>query len=139
MVAQWWHGEWGHERGLSVETICDDLSSKLNLATLPVHVLALSEGRPLGVGALKRHEMRDVFPERSPWLGSLFVAPGHRGHGIGGKLVSELERIARERGFRQLYLQTEQLDGGIYARAGWRRLEELDYRGYRALTMAKEL
>ena len=40
---------------------------------------------------------------------------------------------------RQLHLQTEQLDGGIYARLGWAPREQIEYRGIQVLVMENDL
>jgi GNAT superfamily N-acetyltransferase len=140
VVAGWLFDEWGHERpGSSVESIAEDIRSKLDPASLPIQLLALRAERPVGVAMLKPHEMKDIFPERTPWLGSLVVAPAHRRNGIGAALTREIEELARSRGFARLYLQTERADGGVYARLGWAVCDRLPYRGYQANVMTKQL
>jgi GNAT superfamily N-acetyltransferase len=91
------------------------------------------------VAILKPHEMKDIFPDRTPWLGSVVVAPVHRGQGIGAALTREIEALALRRGFTRLYLQTERQDGGVYARLGWQTCDQLPYRGYHANVMSKQL
>ena len=117
----------------------EDIGSKLDTATLPIHVLALLDELPVGVAMLKPHEMKDIFPDRTPWLGSVVVTPAHRGKGIGAALTREMEALALRRGFTRLYLQTERADGGLYARLGWRTCDQLPYRGYHANVMSKTL
>jgi hypothetical protein len=80
VVAQWLLDEWEYESpGNSVAALSAEIAARLNpTSTLPIHVLALSDGSPVGVVILKTHEMKDVFPDRTPWLGSLVVAPPHR-------------------------------------------------------------
>jgi GNAT superfamily N-acetyltransferase len=102
-------------------------------------MLAVADEVPVGVAILKPHEMRDVFPDRTPWLGSVVVAPVCRGSGIGAALVGEVEALALRRGFSRLYLQTERDDGGLYARLGWQTCDRLPYHGYRANVMTKAL
>lgn len=139
-VARWIFDEWGHERpGSSVEGLAADISTKLDPTRLPIQLLALSEGLPVGVAILKPHEMKDTFPERTPWLGSVVVAPAYRRKGVGSALTRRIEALALSRGFSRLYLQTELQDGGLYARLGWTSCERLPYRGYQAHVMTKEL
>jgi GNAT superfamily N-acetyltransferase len=119
-VARWWFDEWGHESpGLTLDALRARVRASLD-AVLPETVVAVRGDRVVGVAELKAHELRDAFPERTPWLGGVFVDPSHRGAGIAAALVREIERIAREAGFRHLWLQTEATGGGLYARIGWR-------------------
>ena len=36
------------------------------------------------------------------WLEDVYVSPGHRGHGIGGRLMATLARICTERGYPRM-------------------------------------
>ena len=140
LVARWLFNEWGYERpGSSIATVTRDITSQLGTTILPIQVLALADDLPVGVAILKPHEMKDVFPNRTPWLGSVVVAPEYRGNGIGAGLICEVEALALRRGFSRLYLQTEREDGGLYAGLGWQTCDRLPYRGYQANVMTKEL
>jgi GNAT superfamily N-acetyltransferase len=140
LVAGWLWDEWGHLRpGSSLDALTQDIHSKLDPGTLPIQVLALADEVPVGVAMLKPHEMRDVFPDRTPWLGSVVVARAFRCNGIGAALTREIEELARRRGFTRLYLQTEREDGGVYGRLGWQTCDRLSYHGYQANVMTREL
>ena len=102
-------------------------------------ILATLHDAVAGVAALKLHEMEDVFPDREHWLGGVVVRREYRGRGIGSALVREVERVAAGRGVELLHLQTEDLDGGLYARLGWEPRERLTYRSYEALVMTRRL
>ena len=41
------------------------------------------------------------------YLEDLFVAPGHRGHGVGHALIDDLLGLAKEKGWSRLYWHTE--------------------------------
>ena len=139
-VAGWWFDAWGHqEPGKSPELIARDLAQQLDPRELPIQVLAELDGVAVGVAVLKLHEMEDVFPHRENWLGSVFVAHQARGLGVASALVQQIEDLAACRGVERLHLQTEQLDGGLYAARGWRPWRRLEYRGYQALVMTKRL
>ncbi len=80
-----------------------------------------------------------AFPQYEHWLGSVFVADSHRGRGLASNLVDAAVALARQKGVRDLYLQTEALDGGLYARLGWQPICEADSHGYHVLVMVRRL
>ena len=138
-IARWWFDEWGHEApGLTAEA--NEARVRENLgALLPVTIVALRDGRPVGVAALKAHELFDVLPERTPWLGGVYVVPEARGEGLAARLVGEIEAIAARAGFRRLWLDTEVPDGGLYARLGWRIDRHLEHAGLKLTVMDRLL
>jgi GNAT superfamily N-acetyltransferase len=140
LVAQWLYGEWGGERpGASSAGLAAEIRSKLSRDGVPLHVLATVGDVDVGIAVLKHHEMKDVFPERTPWLGSLYVRSEYRRKGIAAALVREVERLAVARNYRQLHLQTERLDGGLYRRLGWIPAERVVYKTFEVLVMTKDL
>lgn len=138
-VAQWLFGEWGDPaRGHSLEQLVDRLSSRMSLDSLPMHLLALEQAKPVGFVALKLYEM-ESYPERKYWLGSLYVPPEKRGHGIASALIEELVNRAYTYRVACLSLQTERLDGGLYSRHGWQPVETAISHGDRVLVMERYL
>ena len=139
LVAPWLFGEWGDAaRGQSSEQLEAGLRSRISTNSLPMHLLAMKGGVPIGFAALKLHEMGE-FPQREHWLGSLFVLPEDRGLGIGGALIEEIVRRASERGVGLLSLQTERLDGGVYRHLGWVAVEKFRSRGDEVLIMERRI
>lgn len=62
VVAEWLHGEWGHERiGSSPSALADELRGKLSRDRLPVHLLAVLGDVEVGVAALKTHKFGDQW------------------------------------------------------------------------------
>ncbi|MEM7172482.1 MAG: GNAT family N-acetyltransferase [Pseudomonadota bacterium] len=140
VIARWYFDEWGH--GIadnSFEKTCVRLNGKLNRDVLPIHVIALHDGQPLGVAQLKPQEMHDLFPERTPWLGGVYVPSSARNRGVASALARQAALKARSLQINQLYLQTLRLDGGLYAPAGWQPLEQVTYQGLDILVMKKTL
>jgi GNAT superfamily N-acetyltransferase len=70
------------------------------------HLIALDEaGNPVGFCSLHyRRRLNQVTEEA--WVPDLIVADRVRGTGIGGALLAEAERRARERGCHQLVLES---------------------------------
>lgn len=63
-------------------------------------LVALLDGVPIAGGAYRRYDCATAELKRI-WTSKL-----HRGRGFGRMVVSELERSARDRGYRRVYLTT---------------------------------
>jgi len=137
-IAGWYFAEWGHLTKLSVEAVAAKMRDALNRDKIPLLVLAVEDNEILGVAELKYREM-PIYPDKEHWIGGVFVPPAHRGKGIASRLANRLVDIADSLGVRTLHLQTERLDGGLYARLGWAASEQVNYRGLDVLVMEKRL
>jgi GNAT superfamily N-acetyltransferase len=138
-LALWYHAQWGRDAGLSLEQELQRLNPAQDADGFP-HLIAAFDGEQVvGAVQLKRREMQ-AFPQYEHWLGSVFVAGSHRGRGLASGLVEQQAAAQAVRmGVYELYLQTEALDGGLYARLGWMPLQEADNRNYRVLVMVRRL
>lgn len=137
-LAQWYHAEWGQDAGLTLEQELQRLNPPQDAEGFPHLIVAFDDGQVVGAVQLKRREMQ-AFPQYEHWLGSVFVADSHRGRGLAGALVEQAAAQAVRMGVSDLFLQTEALDGGLYARLGWKPLQEADNRSYRVLVMVRRL
>lgn len=137
-LARWYHAEWGQDAGLSLEQERQRLNPPQDAEGFPHLIAAFDDGQVVGAVQLKRREMH-AFPQYEHWLGSVFVADSHRGRGLAGGLVEQAAAQAVRMGVTDLYLQTEALDGGLYARLGWKPLQEADNRSHRVLVMVRRL
>lgn len=63
-------------------------------------IVGVSGGVPVAGGAFRR------FDESTAELKRIWTASAFRGQGFGKLVVAELERVARERGYRRVYLTT---------------------------------
>lgn len=138
-LAKWYFEQWGDiiEEG-SLELFNQKLDDYLNRDCIPLVILAVDAGNVIGAAQLKYHEM-SIFPKRAHWLGGVYVIPPARGKHVASALVNQAESIAHGLGVSQLYLQTEALDGGLYAGLGWQGIEKVNYRGVDVLVMSKAL
>lgn len=76
-----------------------------------VHVLARSAGgRPIGAGRIYARSATEGQ------LGRMAVLPAYRGRGVGAQIVSELLKIACERGYRDVVLEAQTHAAPFYAR-----------------------
>ena len=81
----------------------------------PEFAVVHQDGRVVAAGALQRFGT-------SALLRSVVVAPDRRRSGLGGTVVSELERLARAAGIGRLILLT-QTAADFFARHGYRAIE----------------
>ena len=140
IVAKWHFDEWGRfDPDSSYEKTCKIIAEWQNRDRAPLLLLAIENENIVGTAALKPHEMLSVFPDHTPWLGSVFVDPGYRGRGIASQLCGEIVALATSFGTPQLFLQTQRLDGGLYAPLGWRPIQQLNYHGQEVVLMLKQL
>ncbi len=80
------------------------------------HVIAVDDGgRVVATGRLVQ------LDARTGKVGRMAVAAAERGRGAGRAILSELERIAAERGLAALVLHAQLTAGGFYERAGYAR------------------
>lgn len=139
IIGQWYFEEWGYlSEGKTLEQDIQRLHIYLNKDKVPLMLLAIEDGTLLGAAQLKFREM-SIYPEKEHWVGGVYVAEAHRGKGIARQILSELIAIAKSLGVETLYLQTENLGGGLYRRMGWTPIEQVNYRGIDVLVMEKHI
>ncbi|MCF7749822.1 GNAT family N-acetyltransferase [Bacillus subtilis subsp. subtilis] len=125
IIADWYFQQWGsHAPGRSVFDERQRLEVFLHEAALPLLLIALDGDQPVAAAQLKFHE-RTERPERQHWLGGVYVHQAHRGAGLAARLIEDLMVRAADLGVRDVYLQTEADDGGLYRRLGWTPLESV--------------
>lgn len=76
------------------------------------------EGKALGMGALKVHD--EEFGE----VKRMYTRPSARGTGVGWQLLQQIEALAREKGLKELKLETGEATGfeeawKVYERSGY--------------------
>jgi GNAT superfamily N-acetyltransferase len=116
VVASWVFREWCREDG-SVEKVLSRYKQRLSRGRIPLTLVALRDGTPVGIISLVLDEL-PTRPDLFPWLGSLYVVPGYRGNGIGRLLVRRAEFIAQELGVGMLFVFTDSL-GDLCEKEGW--------------------
>jgi GNAT superfamily N-acetyltransferase len=105
----------------------EDLVAYSNRGRLPVGVVALVGTEPCGVAALKADSLA-THKHLTPWIGGGMVAPAFRRHGIGARLASALEDVARHLGFTTIYSGTSTANS-LLLREGWRFIEVVQCNG----------
>ena len=104
-----------------------DLIAYSNRGQLPVGLVAFLDSEPCGVAALKADSI-STHKHFTPWIAGGMVAPQFRRNGIGARLVSALEDVARNLGFTTVYSGTSTANS-LLIHEGWQLMEVVQYDG----------
>jgi N-acetylglutamate synthase-like GNAT family acetyltransferase len=111
------------------------LSEHLNDTKLPLAIVAINDGKPVGIACLR--ETDGIKTGTTPWLGSLVVHPQYRGIKLGEVLIDAVKMKAKELGYDVLYLLAFDLTiPDWYARLGWQRVGHDELFGHRVAVMS---
>jgi GNAT superfamily N-acetyltransferase len=140
IISKWYFDKWGHlVEGDSIERTRDRIEDYLNRDEIPFILVATNGNDLVGAAQLKYREMAEMFPDKEHWLGGVYVAANLRGKGYGSQIVEQIVKLAPRYGVEKLHLQTEALDGGLYARLGWSPSAQVTNHGLDVLVMKREL
>jgi putative acetyltransferase len=110
---------------LSPPEFCFHMSVEQMAAPDTTVFVARDEGRAVACGALRRH------PGGIGEVKRMYTRPEAQGRGIGGRIVAEIEALARREGIARLVLETGDRHPAawrVYERAGFSRCGPvLDY------------
>ncbi|QBF84678.1 GNAT family N-acetyltransferase [Shewanella maritima] len=138
-VAQWYFDEWCRESGrYSLEQVRQKVDAAASRDKLPMLMLAKDLHQLLGAAELKTYEM-ERYPEYQYWLGGVYVSEHARGQGVASSLVHEAIKRARLAGMKHLYLQTEDLSGGLYAKFGFKKVHQIVDKGDDVIVMKLDI
>lgn len=127
-LATWFEREWPSYYGPDGPGNAQrDLASFASRDRLPIGVVALIDGVPCGVAALKPDSIAS-HSHLSPWAAAGLVNASLRGKGIGARLLEALEQEARRLDFTCIYCATS-TSATLLERSGWLTLEEITYEG----------
>lgn len=101
-----------------------------------IFLLAMSEGRTAGCGGVQRIDGHTGEIKR------MWIHPGWRGLGVGGRLLDRLEAEARRLGYVKVQLDTNSVltvARAMYEGAGYEAIERYNDNPYARHWFAKEL
>lgn len=124
LAAQWpaWYGAGGPG------DLAGDLDAYAASAdALPLGLLLLEDGQPLGFAALKTDTVPGLV-QAGPWAGAGYICPERRGRGLGALLLAGLVEHALRLGHPRVYCATATARS-LLERAGWVELQCLEHQG----------
>ena len=139
VLAKWHHRQWQHLNPDSYDEQArrEDYRLAIDSTGLPQMLIAHINGHALGSARLIQSDL-DTHPELTPWLASLYVPPDFRLHGVATRLIAEIENMAKQFGFKKIYLFTED-KSGMYTKLGWQEQFREKYHGEDIIVMSKQL
>ena len=138
-IAQWYFDEWGYlNREKTLEKEIQNLQDYLNKDQIPMILIGIENDQLLGAVQLKFREMT-IYPEKEHWLGGVYVSKNHRGKGVAREIILHAIEMAKSLEVKTLYLQTENLSGGLYRELGWKPIEKVNYHSVNVLVMEKQI
>jgi GNAT superfamily N-acetyltransferase len=145
VVAQWLFDEWGHiEPDGSLDHLVAGLRHQAaSPDAIATTFVALDGTLPVGMAGVVEQtaEVYRASPRQrdlSPWLGSVYVPPEHRGRGIASALVRHAMAHVWARGISRFYLFTDGAQG-LYERCGWQAIGVDRYAGRSMTIMAVDV
>ena len=138
LIAQWHWDEWGHlDPEGSLEKWTDALAGRSNRDKIPMTLVAVENGKPIGSASLEEHDM-ETRKDLTPWLSGVYVKSACRQRGIASRLLQAALAKARHLGVETLYLYTRSASG-LYQKFGWVGFENCQYQGREVTIMACQL
>ncbi len=121
-----WEPYYGAEGPGDAET---DIKMSANRTELPIAVVAIVDGNICGTAALKIESVT-TYPDYFPWLAGLLVAPEYRRQGIGEQLIIEIEKLAKQLRYKEIYVGTGEKSGMseiTLDKRNWKFIDKSDY------------
>ncbi|GMQ46432.1 GNAT family N-acetyltransferase [Vibrio sp. 10N] len=138
-VINWYFDAWGkRDPSNTLESYTQKLETFLQDGSIPAHLVICDGERPIATAHIRKHEIPS-YVDYEMWLGGVYVDSDYRGQGVAKKVVNGVIKEAKARGIGSLYLQTEDLSGGLYAELGWKKLHQINNKGSEVIVMVKEL
>lgn len=101
----------------------------LATGTFLARIVETADGTAVGSGALWLMPMQPrpgpLGRGRMPYLLSMFTEPAYRGRGVARRIVRELLRWSRARGYGRVVLHASAAGRSVYARLGFRSGSEM--------------
>jgi len=120
-VTRWIFNEWVKHRvsDMTYEQLLGRIQN-CHKDKFPIRLVALIDGKCVGTIALVENDLKGK--SHTPWLAALYIDPDYRNQKIGMQLTERLKAVAKELGYKELYLRTETASD-YYRKLGWEFVE----------------
>jgi predicted N-acetyltransferase YhbS len=105
----------------------NDLSERMNRGVLPLALVALDGGQPVGSLTLSANSIHE-HPELTPALIGFWVREDFRNRGIGARLLRASYEEARKMNLRTLHAATSRA-ASLFRREGWQERDRFLWNG----------
>jgi len=126
-VVKWIHDEWADLSGRTIEQTNARFRDGIERGKLPVTLIALHDGKPIGAGSLREKDSIDWYQGATPWICNVIVKEEARHKGVATALCKAFEQVAKEMDFPAIYLATEYEDS-LYHRIGYVTFHKKEYK-----------
>src|SRR5262249_44722082 len=135
-LADWHSREWAdHLPGWTPAEAEAELRTHMGQRQVPTTLVAIEDGQILGSASLLVSDLVD-WDYLSPWVASVFVAPEHRGRGLGRMLVERAVLESAALDIATVYLYTAgQVE--FYRRLGWEAWQPAVLNGHPVTVMRR--
>ncbi len=137
LLAQWFVDGFADEGAKYDEELAWLQKSILEPGALPVTLVALESGEPVGTARLFLDEMPDRS-QYNPWFGYAYVVPSRRGNVILPRLYRAMCEYCVGSGVAEAYFYTRRSERP-YEAMGWRLLEKRQWLGHSVSVMSMPL
>ncbi len=119
-IAQLLHNDWGLlPPWANLKQVHESLENRCSESVFPQCFIAVSDtDELLGTASLKLNELAN-HPDKTHWLGEVYVKSEQRGRGLASALTQVAQAYAFKHGARHLFLYTPDQQA-LYAKLGWR-------------------
>ncbi len=141
VLAAWIYGEWSYlYPEMTIPDIVSMLRERINKKKLPLTLVAIHAGEPVGTVSLRTFDM-ETRKDMPYWLTSLYVVKPWRRRKIGTRLVTAAEHKAYGLDICSLFLYTTDfiLSDLFYSKLGWMVKEKTVYHSHPVIIMEKDL
>jgi len=112
--------EWDKSCGMPLEEVIYRTKHAICKDRVPQTYIALINDELVGQVSIWNNDLK-ARQDLTPWLAALYIKKEYRGKGIGTLLQDKCIEVAKELGYKKLYLVTEHEN--YYERTGWKFLE----------------